>query len=72
MTPFWRGVSLRPIGASCRDNSECLTMLCRESFGKPGLGSPSSVTAVTCTPPVVLGAAKDRTEPSCFGRGMEA
>uniref|UniRef100_A0A8C3DQI9 Liver-expressed antimicrobial peptide 2 n=1 Tax=Corvus moneduloides TaxID=1196302 RepID=A0A8C3DQI9_CORMO len=28
MTPFWRGVSLRPIGASCRDNSECLTMLC--------------------------------------------
>uniref|UniRef100_A0A8C5U4G4 Liver-expressed antimicrobial peptide 2 n=1 Tax=Malurus cyaneus samueli TaxID=2593467 RepID=A0A8C5U4G4_9PASS len=29
MTPFWRGVSLRPIGASCRDNSECLTMLCR-------------------------------------------
>ncbi|NXE24116.1 LEAP2 protein, partial [Ardeotis kori] len=29
MTPFWRGVSLRPIGASCRDNSECITMLCR-------------------------------------------
>uniref|UniRef100_A0A8B9RZ24 Liver-expressed antimicrobial peptide 2 n=1 Tax=Accipiter nisus TaxID=211598 RepID=A0A8B9RZ24_9AVES len=28
MTPFWRGVSLRPIGASCRDNSECITMLC--------------------------------------------
>uniref|UniRef100_A0A663F7X9 Liver-expressed antimicrobial peptide 2 n=1 Tax=Aquila chrysaetos chrysaetos TaxID=223781 RepID=A0A663F7X9_AQUCH len=27
MTPFWRGVSLRPIGASCRDNSECITML---------------------------------------------
>ncbi|XP_058705209.1 liver-expressed antimicrobial peptide 2 [Poecile atricapillus] len=31
MTPFWRGVSLRPIGASCRDNSECLTMLCRKN-----------------------------------------
>ncbi|POI35197.1 hypothetical protein CIB84_001052 [Bambusicola thoracicus] len=29
MTPFWRGVSLRPVGASCRDNSECITMLCR-------------------------------------------
>ncbi|XP_009991051.1 PREDICTED: liver-expressed antimicrobial peptide 2, partial [Tauraco erythrolophus] len=28
MTPFWRGVSLRPVGASCRDNSECITMLC--------------------------------------------
>lgn len=34
--------------------------LSRESFGKPGLGSPSSVTAVTCTPSVLLGAAKDR------------
>ncbi|KFP73832.1 Liver-expressed antimicrobial peptide 2, partial [Acanthisitta chloris] len=31
MTPFWRGVSLRPIGASCRDNSECITMLCRRN-----------------------------------------
>ncbi|XP_063270004.1 liver-expressed antimicrobial peptide 2 [Prinia subflava] len=31
MTPFWRGVSLRPIGASCRDNSECLTLLCRKN-----------------------------------------
>ncbi|NWR82614.1 LEAP2 protein, partial [Furnarius figulus] len=31
MTPFWRGVSLRPIGASCRDNSECITMLCRKN-----------------------------------------
>ncbi|KAM5298696.1 liver-expressed antimicrobial peptide 2 [Ctenodactylus gundi] len=30
MTPFWRGVSLRPIGASCRDNSECITRLCRK------------------------------------------
>ncbi|XP_023594765.1 liver-expressed antimicrobial peptide 2 [Trichechus manatus latirostris] len=29
MTPFWRGVSLRPIGASCRDDSECITRLCR-------------------------------------------
>jgi hypothetical protein len=29
MTPFWRGVSLRPIGASCRDDSECITKLCR-------------------------------------------
>ncbi|XP_044310510.1 liver-expressed antimicrobial peptide 2 [Varanus komodoensis] len=28
MTPFWRGIS-RPIGASCRDNSECSTRLCR-------------------------------------------
>ncbi|NWI90819.1 LEAP2 protein, partial [Pitta sordida] len=31
MTPFWRGVALRPIGASCRDNSECITMLCRKN-----------------------------------------
>ncbi|XP_005242835.1 liver-expressed antimicrobial peptide 2 [Falco biarmicus] len=31
MTPFWRGVSLRPVGASCRDNSECITMLCRRN-----------------------------------------
>ncbi|XP_017387917.1 liver-expressed antimicrobial peptide 2 [Cebus imitator] len=30
MTPFWRGVSLRPIGASCRDDSECITRLCRK------------------------------------------
>ncbi|XP_004696667.1 liver-expressed antimicrobial peptide 2 [Echinops telfairi] len=30
MTPFWRGVSLRPIGASCRDDSECTTRLCRK------------------------------------------
>ncbi|XP_058533884.1 liver-expressed antimicrobial peptide 2 [Ochotona princeps] len=29
MTPFWRGVSLRPIGASCRDSAECITRLCR-------------------------------------------
>ncbi|EDM04380.1 similar to Liver-expressed antimicrobial peptide 2 precursor (LEAP-2) [Rattus norvegicus] len=29
MTPFWRGVSLRPIGASCRDDSECITRLCK-------------------------------------------
>lgn len=34
--------------------------LSRESFGKPGLGSPSLVTPVTCTPPVVLGAAQHR------------
>lgn len=32
----------------------------RESSGKPRLGSPSLVTPVTCTPSVVLGAAKDR------------
>uniref|UniRef100_A0A8C6YTZ9 Liver-expressed antimicrobial peptide 2 n=1 Tax=Nothoprocta perdicaria TaxID=30464 RepID=A0A8C6YTZ9_NOTPE len=31
MTPFWRGVALRPAGASCRDNSECVTMLCRKN-----------------------------------------
>ncbi|XP_013801351.1 liver-expressed antimicrobial peptide 2 [Apteryx mantelli] len=31
MTPFWRGVTLRPVGASCRDNSECITMLCRKN-----------------------------------------
>ncbi|KAL6053178.1 hypothetical protein STEG23_025354 [Scotinomys teguina] len=31
MTPFWRGVSLRPIGASCRDDSECITRLCSNS-----------------------------------------
>ncbi|XP_003464515.2 liver-expressed antimicrobial peptide 2 [Cavia porcellus] len=30
MTPFWRGVSLRPIGASCRDDSECITRLCKK------------------------------------------
>uniref|UniRef100_A0A8C3VLL4 Liver-expressed antimicrobial peptide 2 n=1 Tax=Catagonus wagneri TaxID=51154 RepID=A0A8C3VLL4_9CETA len=30
MTPFWRAVSLRPIGASCRDDSECITRLCRK------------------------------------------
>ncbi|XP_036607128.1 liver-expressed antimicrobial peptide 2 [Trichosurus vulpecula] len=30
MTPFWRGISLRPIGASCRDDSECITRLCRK------------------------------------------
>ncbi|XP_018418722.1 PREDICTED: liver-expressed antimicrobial peptide 2 [Nanorana parkeri] len=29
MTPFWRGLSLRPVGASCRDDTECLTRLCR-------------------------------------------
>ncbi|KAM8971944.1 liver-expressed antimicrobial peptide 2 [Pelodytes ibericus] len=31
MTPFWRGLSLRPIGASCRDPSECLTRLCKDN-----------------------------------------
>ncbi|KFO91301.1 Liver-expressed antimicrobial peptide 2, partial [Buceros rhinoceros silvestris] len=31
MTPFWRAISLRPIGASCRENSECVTMLCRKN-----------------------------------------
>uniref|UniRef100_A0A6I8P176 Liver-expressed antimicrobial peptide 2 n=1 Tax=Ornithorhynchus anatinus TaxID=9258 RepID=A0A6I8P176_ORNAN len=35
MTPFWRGVSLRPIGASCRDNSECITLLCRYRPSSP-------------------------------------
>ncbi|XP_020846785.1 liver-expressed antimicrobial peptide 2 [Phascolarctos cinereus] len=30
MTPFWRSLSLRPIGASCRDDSECITRLCRK------------------------------------------
>ncbi|XP_004456530.1 liver-expressed antimicrobial peptide 2 [Dasypus novemcinctus] len=30
MTPFWREVSLRRIGASCMDNSECTTRLCRK------------------------------------------
>ncbi|XP_015284627.1 PREDICTED: liver-expressed antimicrobial peptide 2 [Gekko japonicus] len=28
MTPFWRGVT-RPVGASCRDDSECFSRLCR-------------------------------------------
>ncbi|KAG8439217.1 hypothetical protein GDO86_005442 [Hymenochirus boettgeri] len=28
MTPFWRGLSSRPLGASCRDASECLTRVC--------------------------------------------
>ncbi|XP_038270950.1 liver-expressed antimicrobial peptide 2 [Dermochelys coriacea] len=31
MTPFWRGISLRPIGAKCRDDSECVSMLCRKT-----------------------------------------
>ncbi|XP_075457206.1 liver-expressed antimicrobial peptide 2 [Ascaphus truei] len=31
MTPFWRGLSLRPIGASCRDASECITRLCSKN-----------------------------------------
>ncbi|XP_063786611.1 liver-expressed antimicrobial peptide 2 [Pseudophryne corroboree] len=31
MTPFWRGLSLRPVGASCRDDTECLTRLCRKN-----------------------------------------
>ncbi|XP_007519980.1 liver-expressed antimicrobial peptide 2 [Erinaceus europaeus] len=31
MTPFWRGISVRPIGASCRDDLECITRLCRKS-----------------------------------------
>ncbi|XP_010211017.1 PREDICTED: liver-expressed antimicrobial peptide 2 [Tinamus guttatus] len=31
VTPFWRGVALRPVGASCRDSSECVTMLCRKN-----------------------------------------
>nr|AAL14242.1 liver-expressed antimicrobial peptide 2 isoform [Homo sapiens] len=35
MTPFWRGVSLRPIGASCRDDSECITRLCRKGQQSP-------------------------------------
>ncbi|KAG8578803.1 hypothetical protein GDO81_010622 [Engystomops pustulosus] len=29
MTPFWRILSMRPLGASCRDDNECLTRLCR-------------------------------------------
>ncbi|XP_040261734.1 liver-expressed antimicrobial peptide 2 [Bufo bufo] len=29
MTPFWRIMSMRPVGASCRDDTECLTRLCR-------------------------------------------
>ncbi|XP_075716113.1 liver-expressed antimicrobial peptide 2 [Rhinoderma darwinii] len=29
MTPFWRILSMRPVGASCRDDTECLTRLCR-------------------------------------------
>uniref|UniRef100_A0A6I8PRT4 Liver-expressed antimicrobial peptide 2 n=1 Tax=Xenopus tropicalis TaxID=8364 RepID=A0A6I8PRT4_XENTR len=32
MTPFWRGLSLRPLGASCRDASECLTRLLKHSI----------------------------------------
>ncbi|XP_066469017.1 liver-expressed antimicrobial peptide 2 [Tiliqua scincoides] len=28
MTPFWRGLS-RPLGASCKDDSECISRLCR-------------------------------------------
>ncbi|CAJ0960597.1 unnamed protein product [Ranitomeya imitator] len=29
MTPFWRTMSMRPVGASCRDDTECFTRLCR-------------------------------------------
>ncbi|XP_069827726.1 liver-expressed antimicrobial peptide 2 [Dendropsophus ebraccatus] len=29
MTPFWRTMSMRPVGASCRDDTECTTRLCR-------------------------------------------
>ncbi|XP_077183042.1 liver-expressed antimicrobial peptide 2 [Paroedura picta] len=28
MTPFWRGVT-RPVGAPCREHSECFSRLCR-------------------------------------------
>ncbi|KAM7162082.1 liver-expressed antimicrobial peptide 2 [Macrochelys suwanniensis] len=31
MTPFWRGISLRPIGVICRDDSECASRLCRKN-----------------------------------------
>uniref|UniRef100_A0A8C4WHJ2 Liver-expressed antimicrobial peptide 2 n=2 Tax=Gopherus TaxID=38771 RepID=A0A8C4WHJ2_9SAUR len=31
MTPFWRGISLRPIGAICRDDNECVSRLCRKN-----------------------------------------
>uniref|UniRef100_A0A8C6XR26 Liver-expressed antimicrobial peptide 2 n=1 Tax=Naja naja TaxID=35670 RepID=A0A8C6XR26_NAJNA len=31
MTPFWRGLS-RPVGAPCRDNSECFTGECRNKL----------------------------------------
>ncbi|XP_025043237.1 liver-expressed antimicrobial peptide 2 [Pelodiscus sinensis] len=31
MTPFWRGISLRPIGALCRHDNECISMLCRKN-----------------------------------------
>ncbi|XP_034260558.1 liver-expressed antimicrobial peptide 2 [Pantherophis guttatus] len=30
-TPFWRGLS-RPVGAPCRDNSECFTRVCRNKL----------------------------------------
>ncbi|XP_064422913.1 liver-expressed antimicrobial peptide 2-like [Latimeria chalumnae] len=30
MTPFWRWISIRPVGASCRDDYECSTKLCRK------------------------------------------
>uniref|UniRef100_A0A8C5SA00 Liver-expressed antimicrobial peptide 2 n=1 Tax=Laticauda laticaudata TaxID=8630 RepID=A0A8C5SA00_LATLA len=30
-TPFWRGFS-RPVGAPCRDNSECFTGECRNKL----------------------------------------
>ncbi|XP_068129029.1 liver-expressed antimicrobial peptide 2 [Hyperolius riggenbachi] len=29
MTPFWRTLSLRPVGATCRDDAECLTRWCK-------------------------------------------
>ncbi|XP_069506145.1 liver-expressed antimicrobial peptide 2 [Ambystoma mexicanum] len=31
MTPFWRGFSMRPVGASCRDATDCSTRLCRNN-----------------------------------------
>ncbi|KAG9490737.1 liver-expressed antimicrobial peptide 2 [Eleutherodactylus coqui] len=29
MTPFWRTMAMRPVGAYCRDDIECFTGLCR-------------------------------------------
>ncbi|XP_054572716.1 liver-expressed antimicrobial peptide 2 [Eptesicus fuscus] len=48
MTPFWRGVSLRPIGASCRDDSECITRLCRTLQEDAKTGNAGTGYLMTC------------------------
>ncbi|XP_048460002.1 liver-expressed antimicrobial peptide 2-like [Rhincodon typus] len=30
MTPFWRWITYRPLGSSCRSNEECSSKYCRK------------------------------------------